>query len=351
MIYDIRIDDTSIYDNSPGMVIMNPSLEMAVNEAGSLSFKMESNHSWYTLPKPLVSNVEVYEKGQLIWFGRVLDIDRDFFNNKVVYCEGAYAYFNDSIQRPKIFDSTTTHEFFRYLISEHNRYVPYDRQFRVGSVTVDNNTIYRELKYDKTIDALNHMCLEAEGGFIFLRRENKVNYIDWLSDMPHTGVQPVQFALNLLDINQHIDGSSIKTVILPLGAEVDGERITITDVNGGLDYIESRYVSQYGHIPEVVEFDDIFTPDELKAAAIKKLNSYDMDPLTITCDAAELSYIDISYPPFRIGQNVQVKSLPNGVDKVFPLTSINISLDSATKQVTLGTPEKRELTKIYKPNT
>lgn len=348
MIYKVIMDGESIYDATDDMTLLSPSLSIEVSSAGSLDFTMPISHSKYGLPQTLISNVEVYENDDLIWYGRVSEIKKNMFNHKEVFCEGAFAFFNDSIQRPKIFDTTTVHEFFRYIINQHNSQVNADRQFTVGQITVDDISIYRKLDYESTMDVLKSMCLDTDGGYLFFRRENGINYIDWLSDMASIGVQPVQFALNLIDISVEMVASDIKTVILPLGAEVDGERITITDINGGLDFLESPYADQYGRITEVVEFNNIFTAEELKLAAEKWLLNMDYSPETITCDAAELSYIDPSYPAFKVGQKVKVTSPQHSINKVYPLTSIDISLDSAVKQITLGTPEKRELTQIYK---
>lgn len=344
------MDNESIYDTTADMALLSPSLSIEVNSAGSLEFTMPTTHSKYDIPKRLSSNVEVYESNELIWYGRVSEINKNMYNNKTIFCEGAYAFFNDSIQRPEVFDMTTVHEFFRYIINQHNSQVNLDRRFTVGEITVDDISIYRELKYEPTIDVIKKMCLDTEGGYLFFRRENGTNYVDWLSDMPTIGIQPVQFALNLVDITIDMNVDDICTVIVPLGAEVDGKRITITDINEGLDYLESSYIDQYGRITKIVEFDDIYTAEELKAAAERWLNKLDYSPETISCDAAELSYIDPSYPPFKVGQKVRVTSPAHGIDKIYPLTAIDISLDSALKQVTLGTQKKRELTQIYKPS-
>lgn len=192
------------------------------------------------------------------------------------------------------------------------------------------------------------MCLGAEGGYFFFRKENGVNYIDWIKDLEDESIQPVKFGLNLVDISKHINGGDIKTSILPLGQEIDGERVTIISVNDGKDYLDSEAVDTYGRILEVVEFDNIARPDELYDAASKWLSDQQFDPLTIKCNAAELNYLNNAYPAFKVGQLVRVTSGPHLIDKVLPLTTIDISMDSAVKQISIGTPEKREISEIYK---
>jgi len=350
MIYNVYLDGINIYDGANDMILLDPSLKMELNAAGSLEFTMPVYHKCYDLPKLLTSDVEVYENNELIWYGRVVEINISMNKNKTVYCEGPFAFFNDSVQRPAVYDTTTVKEFFKSVISNHNGSVPTNRQFTVGEVTVADVNIYRELNYDKTIDVINRMCLNAEGGYLFFYRDKGLNYVDWLSDVPYESTQPVQFGLNLVDLSQHFNGSNIKTAVLPLGKETDGEKLTIKDINDGLDYLDSDAVSTYGRITEVVEFSEIIYTDMLLSAARKWLSDKQFDPFSIECSAAELHYISDSYTPFRIGQNVRVTSEPHLIDKLLPLTKISIKLDSGVKQISVGTPERRDLSEIYKPS-
>lgn len=347
MIYKIYLDGVSIYDGTEELALIDPSLKIELNAAGSFEFTMPVCHTYYDFPRLLASDVEVYEKDELIWFGRVVEITVSMNKNKTVYCEGPFAFLNDSIQRPAIYENVTVSEFFNMLINNHNANVPINRRFTVGEITVPNKTVYRELSYNKTIDAINNMCLNAEGGYLFFRKEDGVNYIDWLSDMPYASTQPISFGLNLANISQHINGSDIKTAVLPLGKEINGAKLTINSVNDGLDYIESEAAESYGKITEVVEFSDIKYADELKAAAQNWLSDVQFDPLTIECDAAELHYLSESYSPFKVGQTVHVTSEPHLIDKELPLSKMTIRLDSGVKKISVGTPEKRELTEIY----
>ena len=348
MIYKIKMDDISIYGNASDLNLISPKVNIELNSAGSLDFSMPITHKYYTLPKTLVSDVEVYEEDNLIWFGRVLEVNTSMNKNKQIYCEGALAYFNDSVQRPQIFDTTTVHAFFQTVIENHNSQVPINRRFTIGDVTVPNVEIYRELNYEKTKEVLEKMCLNAEGGYFFFRKENGVNYIDWLEELPYDSTQTVQFGLNIVDISKYINASNIRTAILPVGKDIDGVRLTIESVNQGLDYLDSDAVEIYGRITEVVEFQDIGTADELLSVARGWLANQEYGPLTIKCDAAELHYFDNTLLPFGVGQRIRVYSIPHGIDQILPLTAIDINLDSAVKKISIGTPDKRDLTEIYK---
>ena len=55
-----------------------------------------------------------------------------------------------------------------------------------------------------------------------------------------------------------------------------------------------------------------------------------------------------NYNQFRVGQTIHCRSVPHLLDRDFPLVSLEIKLDTAAKQITLGTTAKQTLTKIYK---
>jgi hypothetical protein len=90
------------------------------------------------------------------------------------------------------------------VISNHNGQVPQNRRFTVGRITIPNVMVYRELNYETTKEVLESMCLGAEGGYFFFRKEDGVNYIDWLADIEEASIQPVKFGLNLVDISKDI---------------------------------------------------------------------------------------------------------------------------------------------------
>ena len=53
----------------------------------------------------------------------------------------------------------------------------------------------------------------------------------------------------------------------------------------------------------------------------------------------------------KIGQKIRVLSVPHMIDKILPLTKLDIDLSKAVKHVTVGTKKKETLTEIYKDNT
>lgn len=220
MIYRVLFNGVDIYGPTPDTTLLNPTMDTELNGAGSFDFTLPPDHAFYDVPTILTSDVEVYEDNDLIWFGRPVSIVTDWNNQKTVSCEGALAFFNDTIQRPAKWDAILVRDFFRHLINVHNSQVNTNRQLTVGNITILDKYVYRELNYDSTWDCLQKMCLDAEGGYLFVRRENGVNYIDWLEEVPYVATQQVQFSVNLLDISQTLDGAEICTQVVPLGANI-----------------------------------------------------------------------------------------------------------------------------------
>ena len=348
MIYRVLLDNNDIldYDNKD-CVLLSPQLDMELNAAGSFQFTMPPNHIFHSNVQPLVSTVEIYEDDDLGWYGRPIEVKTDFYKQKNVYCEGAMSYFNDTIQRPHEYNSIYVHEFFRTVIASHNQQVSPSRQFTVGNITVENAQVYRNLRYESTYDTLKRQCLNSRGGYFFFRRVNGVNYIDWLEEMPYTCNQPVEFGLNLLDISSTFDGGNFYTCVVPLG----DEDLTVAEVNSGSDLIVSEAAQTYGNITKVVRFNDVKYADTLYDDGIEFLEEHQFDDLVIECTAAELHNQNPNYEHFRVGQVVRCHSVPHLLDKNFPLTKLSISLDTAAKEIQLGTRKQDTLTEIMKSDS
>lgn len=350
MIYNVTLDGVSIFNYEyPDMVLLDPKLETELNTSGSFEFTMPASHVFYDNVQLLTSDIEVYEGDHLLWFGRPVEIKTDYYRQKRVTCEGALAYFNDSVQELKEYDRISIRDFFKTVVENHNKQVAENRQFTVGNITIPDKKVYRKLQYEQTMDVLKKQCLSAEGGYFFVRRENGVNYIDWLPEMPYSCNQPIEFGLNLLNISGDIGGEDVATCVLPLG-DTDsetGQPLTVASVNNGKKIVESEAVSTYGKITKAVTFSGVSDPRTLYQNGVEYLNSLQFDHLSIECDASELHFLNSNFEAFQVGQMIHCVSKPHLVDRDLPLTKMSLKLDTATKQITLGTSAKQTLTEIY----
>ena len=213
-------------------IVLNPSLEIELNSAGTLTFTLPPEHVSWGTPSVFKDEIDVYEGDDIIWFGRPLEITRDWKNQRIVKCEGALAYFNDSIQRPNEYKmskwwlyedpdipDSIGYGFINDIVATHNLQVPANRAIQIGRITVENVPVYRETNYDKTSDVLQQMCLDTSGGFFVMRKDDNIRYLDWLAELPPTVGQEAAFAVNLLDLTQDLNGADICSVLIPKGAD------------------------------------------------------------------------------------------------------------------------------------
>ena len=354
MLYRVLANGEDILDYSdPTMVLLSPQLEPEIDVAGSFEFTVPPNHKRYdrfTAESIMLMTIEVYEDGILHWFGRPVELHLDFYNNKKIYCEGGLGFFNDSVIREAEYEETLLSVIFAAVIAEHNSMVPANRQFQIGQFTVADHPVYRKFNYEQTSDVLKSKFLDAEEGHFFVRRENNINYIDFLKDMPYTCNQQVEFAENLLNFTYSFDGKDFATCVIPLGAMDEETRapITIKSVNNNSDILVGNTASTYGKIVKVQNYSDLVDPLELVEEGKKYLTTLQYNAFLIECSAVDLHSKNAEKQLFRVGQMVNCVSNPHGINLELPISKMTLYLDSAAKQITLGRIPKKTLARFYK---
>lgn len=396
MMYQITYLNKSVYGPDEENCILEPKLDEELNSAGTFTFTIpvENEFLWNNI-EVFKGEIIIYEEDDIIWFGRPFQIVRDWYNRKVVTCEGALSYFNDTVQATHTYDKLPLYTdpdvqsgkkgFFNTIIDLHNDMIRMDeydfsRQIFVGNITIDNESnIYREVDYQTTAEILQQMCLETNGGYFILRKAldpedgNVKNYIDWVKEMPYGTTQKITFGRNLLDVNQDLNGADICTVLLAFGNDdktVSGlskwtkNKTHYVMPNGNELYHDGEYIyhiqgyEKYGRVLKVKTWNDIIASDssgkeQLFIKAAEWLDDQNTEVTTIECDAADLHYIDTDeiddQGKLRIGQKVTVLSPMHDINgKELPIFKISMALDSGAKKITMGTPPKRELTDIVK---
>lgn len=352
--YKVYCDEFLIYSSEiDELKIFNPKLELELNKTGSFDFSIYPAHPYFDKLKRLKSIIRVYQDGYMLFRGRILNDEQGFYNEKQVSCEGELAFLLDSIQRPYDFFSgdnhTTVQDLFTFYINNHNEQVDEEHQFKVGNITVvdPNNYVVRsDSQYLTTWDSIQKKLIDSYGGFLWVRHESDGNYIDYLSDFDVISSQNVEFGKNLVNLNKMTKGEDIATAIIPLGAKIkdeDGndteERITIADINGGIDYvINEEAVEMYGKIFKTVVWDDVTVPANLKRKAEEYLSDAINLIVTIELDAVDLSAIDADISSFKMGTYVKVVTSPHNLNSAFLVQKLSIDLlNPKSNRLTLGT--------------
>ena len=342
MHYQVWCDDYLLFDTGlDSYRIINPKVELELNKTGSFDFVIYPDNPNFERLHKMKSIVKVYQDNYLIFRGRILNDEQGFYNEKQVSCEGELAFLVDTIQRPYEFKGSPG-DLFRQLIENHNSQVSDDKKFIVGNVTVEDSNDYisrSDTQYLNTLDSLMEKLVNPLGGYLFVRHEETGIYLDWLKDFNVLSNQTIEFGKNLIDLNRVTKGEDIATAIIPLGAKSEGseDRLTIEDVNDGVDYVfDEKAVATYGWIFKTVVWDDVTVANNL----LRKANEH-LSQSKNLIGSIELSAIDvpeIGQNPFRIGTYVKVKSKPHGLDSQFLVSKLHVELTAPTSnKLTLGT--------------
>lgn len=336
--YKCYLDGELLYH--PNVVHILPlaqaKVRLEVNKAGTFSFTIYKQNQKYGSIKKMKSIIKVYDDNFRIFRGRVLNAKRGMYNSLQVTCEGELAFLVDTKIRPYSF-SGTVEEYFTFLIESHNKYVGEERQFKVGKVTVTdpNDYIVRENKnYPKTLDEIQDKLIDKLGGYIWTREEEDGVYIDYLEDFELTNTQEIRFGENLVDLEEIIKGQDIATVLIPLGCKLTdddgndtGERLTIKDVNDGLDYIyDQEAVDKFGWIEKTVEWDDVTLPENLFTKGTEELQNYINLMRSIELTAIDLHNVDGGIQAFRYGRYAKVYSEPHDLDETMLVRKLELNL-------------------------
>lgn len=351
--YRVYCNNSPLYDlRDEDLVLISPIVKIGENTAESFEFSILPKHPHYEEVNELTSVITAYDGDEEIFCGRVVEITKDLYNRKKVICEGELAYFNDSIQRPARYQGLTVRGYLETLVNIHNQQVKnqgIDKTFKVGAVTVQdkNDYVYKYTNWESTLEVIKTDLLKTYGGYLRIRKENGVRYLDYLADYPNTNTQVIEFGSNLLDFTHDMVASDIVTAVIPLGArledvtEVEGldAYLTIKDVNGGVDYVYSQEaVKSYGWIFKTVKWDDVHVADNLLKKGNEYLTDIQFAQITLTVSAVDLHMLHVDMERIKVLDEIRVTSSPNGLDRFFPVSEMTIYLDKpSNNKLTLGT--------------
>lgn len=334
MNYKIKCDGGLLWETGRNKKdFSSPKLSLELNKAGLLTFSILQEHPLYSRINRLKSIITVEQDGEVLFRGRVLDDNINFQKIKRVTCEGELAFFNDSVQRPFLWQGTVE-GLFRYFVEQHNQQCEVQKQFKVGRVTVkDKNDYIRNSSelYITTWEAIKTRLLGQQGGYISVRHEEDGRYIDYLADIEVLANQSIEISKNLLDISKEVKGADIATVLIPLGEknEETKEYVTIKSVNNGKDYIEDQEaIKKYGWIAKVEEWDKVTKPENLLRKAKERLAEYTHLKNSIKLTAADLAPIKKDINSFRVGTKVKVISKPHDLEDYYLVTKLSLELDN-----------------------
>ena len=335
------------------LIVGDPYYQKGDNVNGQAEFSVYPTHPYYQYVKKLTTDIVFYKDGVEKFAGRVLYDDEDSKGVKKVFVEGELAYFCDSIQRPTVYHNISVKNYLKTVIDNHNSQVEERKQFTLGrvSVTDPNDSLYRYANWETTRATLKDKLVDRLGGHLVIRKEDGIRYLDYLNDDEFytQNSQEIRFGKNLLDYSKNMDASDLVTCVIPLGAKLEEssiegleERLTIKEVNGGVDYVsDDSAVAAYGRIYKTVTWDDVKVASNLMKKGREYLKSVQFENMVLELKAIDLNLTDDDIQEFEIGDLIRCISPPHGLDSKLPLSSLKVYISNFAKNtITLGTEKQ-----------
>lgn len=221
--------------NNRNALVLSPKLTREVSKGGSLSFTMTRDHEQYESLQKMSTCITVEQDDKEIWRGRVLSHEADWYNRRVIYCEGALSYFNDSAITPFNYEGKLT-QFLQHLIDAHNQQCGNMKmkRFELGTVTAalgdlvvhygDRDSYGVGEDYGSTWDIIDKMVLKVYGGYAYCTYNpatgnNVLNYCDQAFEADRLVNQTIEYGVNLLDFTEKTDTNSLFTRVYPMGSK------------------------------------------------------------------------------------------------------------------------------------
>ncbi len=349
--YRILCDSFVLYDpRLPELFVFEPELTQKKNEPGELTFTIPKEHPHYGVLEKLKSRIKVYRDDVLIWVGRAIEDERDLYENRKVMVEGTLAFLLDSILRPFASDGTAT-EVWAYILSQHNAQVNAHQRFVLGNCNLVGSVSIATKDYLSAWQIMKTCLIDSLGGYLIVRYDENVNpVLDYLTGVPDTSTQRIEFGENLIDLALSRNASETYTACVPLGAalrDIDPEseseaRLTIASVNEGQDYlIDPALAAEYGVIfapSGLTTWDDITDATILMNKGRDWLSGTGARfKQTIKLSAVDLHNTDVSVESLQFLDKVVVSCGTLCPEETYVLSELTIPLNNpASTGIVLG---------------
>lgn len=359
--------------------IASGSIEEEINAISSFSFVVYPNNPCYENLVPFGTTVEVYNtnKNRYDFKGRILKItpqmDGDGLIYKSVVCEGRLAYLCDSVQPYSIArayegdaNRNGLQEFIDTILNNHNEQVEESKRIYRGNVTVNpfdtSDSVYKALAYEKTFDCIKSKLLDSFGGEIDIREgSDGLLYLDYVQEFGQTRATKIELAKNIESQSREIDATNIITRLIPLGTKltvvqdittdsgevrqqevVTEERLTISSVNNGVNYIEdSVAVEMYGVIYGTQIWDDVTEASNLKTKGEAWMIANNKVDVSDTITALDLSLIGRDIDDFRLYDSYPVENRLLGITDILRIVKKSTDVvEVYASSFTLGNQKK-----------
>lgn len=296
-------------------------------------------------------------KNRYEFFGRLLysspSMSESGMIGKELTFESYMGFLCDSVQNYVEEQNWTVAGLLNHIINVHNSQVEDYKKIIVGNVTAKatNDNIYIGIQRKNSFDTIKEKLIDKIGGELVLRvKDNKI-YLDYLEQIGEVKSTEIALSKNMKAITQEKNPSEYITRLIPLGYKLSRdetitddegntsvetieteERLDITSVNDGLNYIDDEEaIKRYGVHVGVVEFDDITDPSNLLARGKQWLAENNKVKIKYSINALDLSLLDLDYDDLDVGNYYPIKNSLLGIDDLARLIKKNINIVEEVK--------------------
>ena len=362
------INHVSSNNNSQRIV---GTVKQGINCINSFTFTIYPNNVGYDSIFPYKTQVTVYntKTKKYEFIGRVLTLSANMDDNglisKTFICESDMGFLCDSVQMYEELHNITIEGYLEKILEKHNKTVEEKKHFKLGNVTVQdsNDSLYRYVSYDTTWKNINSDLIDKLGGELQIRYENDIRYLDYLVEIGKTSTTEIRLGKNIKDITRENKIDNYCTRLIPLGAKIkttdeEGnevetqERITIAEVNNGLNYIDdNEAIQEVGIIQRIVEWDGVTEPKNLLTKAEKYLKTQKMS-ISNKLNAVDLSLIGLDVDSFEVGNWHTLKHELLNIDDKVRVVEKSICIENPYEtEITLGDKNEDMKEHFKKTNT
>ena len=390
------IYDTADVNDENSNYLLNSTLTMTANEAGSFEADVPKSNVCYDDLQLMLGTIEIEEDGEIIWQGRITQIDTDFDLNKHIYCEGELAYLNDYVIEVKweeykgisIVNGTFGYYPINYFsdlinckIASNGKWITNDLQNRANALPAseldmeiagmsliektgsNTNISVDDTRYKSAWEGLQNDFIDGlmsafEGyTYVYLHRTHDSHGYKRLLDLivvtppelrstygnllcgrglVETTSQTIEYGKNLTDINVKVGmQSDVCTQVTAFGYETTGWWIFEKTSTIAGNYVDQNGVVKYGVIQKAFSVDgESSTTSSLNTAAENAATSTTgcYEYKTVSASAIDLYDANEATDHLRFMKMTHIKSDPHGVDGEYLCTGCTIPLDDPTQK-------------------
>ena len=306
------------------------SIVKGINTIDSFSFAVSPASAGFDAIHDLQTLVDVFntKRNRYEFQGRVLyssgTMDEAGFITKEAVCESFLGFLCDSQQKYVATRNWTVEGLLEHILNVHNSQTEEYKHFEIGSVTVTdpNNNLYVGIQVEDSWKTIKSKLIDKLGGEITFHVVDDVIYLDYVEKRGATLSTEIALSRNMKAITRERNPLEVISRLIPYGAKLTDsegntteERLDITSVNNGVDYIESKEaVEAFGIRYGTLNFDDVTSASNLLAKGNEYLAKNNMIQVKYSVNALDLSLIGLDINDFDVCNAHPIKNALLGID-------------------------------------